>query len=154
MLICDGVSPSPKSAAKSPKNSESNRINPGTVQGCYELGTLNWRPDLKLDKDEAVFITPPQRIELLAERGTEGKERNGYLVRPAPGVTRSVHSSTYWMPSGPKGIEIVFTTGTSGLEMQLTVRDEMLQGKAKTFWDFPRRRQTAHIIAHRINCTN
>ena len=59
-----------------------------------------------------------------------------------------------WMPMGPKKIEIVFTTGTSGLEMQLTVQGETLQGNAKTFWDFLRRRQTAHIIAHKINCAN
>jgi len=55
-------------------------------------------------------------------------EKNGYLVRPAPGAPQSVHCSTYWLPSGPKKIEIVFTTGTSGLEMQLTVQGQTLQG--------------------------
>jgi hypothetical protein len=90
---------------------------------------------LKLEQDEATFITPPKRIELLAKRGTQGMETRGFLVRPAPGVPQSIHRSTYWVPTGPKKIEIVFTTGTSGLEMQLTVQGETLQGKAKTFWD-------------------
>lgn len=152
-LLSIGVSSTPRPRAGQNPN-DKDFIKPESIQGCYDLGTLNWRPDLKLDKDEAVFITPPERIELLAERGTQGREKNGYLVRPAPGVTQSVHRSTYWMPTGPKKIEIVFTTGTSGLEMQLTVQGETLQGKAKTFWDFLRRRQTAHSIAHKINCAN
>jgi hypothetical protein len=152
-LLSVGVSSTPKpQTVQNPDDKDF--IKPETIQGCYDLGTLNWRPDLRLDKDEAVFITPPERIELLAERGTQGREKNGYLVRPAPGVPQSVHRSAYWMPIGPKKIEIVFTTGTSGLEMQLTVQGETLQGKAKTFWDFLRRRQTAHVIAHKINCAN
>jgi hypothetical protein len=127
-------------------------VKPENILGCYELGTLDWKPDLQLDKEEAVFITPPERIELLAEHGTQGRGKNGYLVRPAPGVTQSVHRSTFWMPIGPKKIEIVFSTGTSGLEMQLTVQGGTLQGNAKTFWDFARRRQTAHVMARKIDC--
>lgn len=152
-LLSIGVGSMPRPQADQIPN-DKDLIKPEAIQGCYDFGTLNWRPDLKLDKDEAVFITPPQRIELLAERGSQGREKNGYLVRPAPGVPQSVHRSTYWMPIGPKKIEIVFITGTSGLEMQLTAQGETLKGKAKTFWDFLRRRQTAQIIARKINCTN
>lgn len=36
--------------------------------------------------------------------------------------------------------------------MQLTVQGETLQGKAKTFWDFLRRGQTAQVISHKIDC--
>lgn len=152
-LVCAGVRSAPRqSTGANPKEKESRFIKPETIQGCYELGALNWKPDLQLDKDEAVFVTPPERIELLAKRGNEGREKNGYLVRPAPGVTQSVHRSTYWMPTGPKRIEIVFTTGTSGLEMQLTAQGETLQGKAKTFWDFLRRSQTAQVISHKVDC--
>ena len=128
-------------------------IRPETVRGCYDLGVLKWRPDLQLDKDEAVFITPPERIELLAERGSQGSEIRGYMVRPAPGVPKSVHRFTYWRPTGPNKIEVMFTTGLSGLEMQLTLKGDTLEGKANTFWDFLRRRQTARVIAHKIKCT-
>jgi hypothetical protein len=146
------IAPSRQVNGQNPDGNESKFVKPETIQGCYELGTLNWKPDLQLDKEEAVFITPPPRIDLLAERGTQGKEKNGYLVRPAPGVTQSVHRSTFWMPIGPKKIEVVFTTGTSGLYMRLTVQGGKLQGNAKTFWDFRRRRQTAHVIAHKTDC--
>jgi len=75
-LLSIGVSSTPRpQAGQNPDDKDF--IKPETIQGCYDLGTLNWRPDLKLDKDEAVFITPPERIELLAERGTQGREKNG-----------------------------------------------------------------------------
>jgi hypothetical protein len=154
-LFCVVIISAPRqSVGQNPAEKESKFVKPETIQGCYELGALNWKPDLQLDKDEAVFITPPERVELLAERGTQGKEKNGYLVRAAPGFTKSVHRSTFWMPTGPKKIEVVFTTGTSGLEMQLTVQGETLQGKAKTFWDFRRTRQTAQVNARKTECGN
>ena len=129
-------------------------VKPEAVRGCYELGALNWKPDLHLDKDEAQFITPPERIELLAERGTEGKEKIGYLVRPAPGFSKSIHSASYWQSTGPTTIEVVFTTGTSGLFMELQTDGNTLRGKAKTHWDFRRKTQTAQIDTHKIDCKN
>src|SRR5260370_2248807 len=153
ILFCVSLnSASRQSTGENSKANESKFVKPESIQGCYELGALDWKPDLQLDKEEAVFITPPERIELLAERGTQGGEKNGYLVRPAPGVPHSVHRCTYWVPTGPKKIEVVFTTGLSGLEMQLTVEGEILQGKAKTFWDFLRRRQTARVMARKVDC--
>jgi hypothetical protein len=152
-LVCAGVRSVPRqSTGANPKEKESKFIKPEIIQGCYELGALNWKPDLQLDKDEAAFIIPPERIELLAKRGTEGREKNGYLVRPASGVTQSVHRSTYWMPTGPNTIEVVFTTGTSGLSMKLRVEGETLKGKAKSHWDFLRRSQTAQLISRKIDC--
>jgi len=152
-LFCVSLNSAPgQSGGENSKANESKFVKPESIQGCYLLGPLDWKPDLQLDKEEAVFITPPERIKLLAERGTQFMEKNGYLVRPAPGVTQSVHRSTFWMPTGPKKIEIVFTTGMSGLEMQLTVQGETLQGNAKTFWDFRRRRQTARVMARKIDC--
>jgi len=127
-------------------------VSPEALQGCYELTLSPWFPDMKLGEDEQ-FITPPPRIQLFAEKGTDGPESNGYLVRPAPGVPPSVHSSTYWMPKGTKGLEITFTTGFSGVVLSLKTSDaEVLHGKATTFWDFNRRKQTAEVMAHRVSC--
>jgi hypothetical protein len=108
---------------------------------------------LRLGEDE-VFITPPQRIQLLAEPGSVGWEKNGYLVRPAPGVPQSVHRASYWEPTGPNTLKVVFTTGTSGLSMELKMEGETLRGKAKTHWDFARRGQTAQVLAHKTDCGN
>lgn len=153
-LFCVGISSTPKQySQQNPKEKESKFVKPETVQGCYELGTLNWKPDLKLGEDE-LFITPPQRIQILAERGSIGFEKNGYLVQAAPGFPKSIHRACYWEPTGPKTIEIVFSTGTSGLSMQLKVEGDTLRGQAKTHWDFVRREQTSHVVAHKIDCGN
>lgn len=153
-LFCVGITSTPRqSAERNQQEKEKKFVRPETVQGCYELGALSWKPDLKLGEDE-VFITPPQRIQILAERGSIGFERNGYLVRAAPGFPKSIHRASYWEPTGPETIEVVFTTGTSGLSMRLKVEGETLRGKAKTHWDFPRRDQAAQVIAHKADCGN
>lgn len=127
-------------------------LNPEAVQGCYELTLSPWFPDLKLGEDEE-FITPPRRIQLFARKGAEGSEAEGYIVRPAPGTKASIHRGAYWLPRGPKTLEIVWTTGFSGLTMQLKTSDaEVLRGKAATFWDFSRKKQTADVVAQRVDC--
>lgn len=154
-LFCVGVSSAPaQSNGGNPKGKESTFNKPASIQGCYELGTLLWRPDLKLGAPggDEVFITPPRRIQLLAERGSERLEKNGYLVRPAPGIPASIHRFSYWTPTGTRTIEVVFSTGLSGLVMKPKVDGETLRGKAKTHWDFPRRHQTAQVMARKVDC--
>src|SRR5882672_9199025 len=126
-------------------------VKPENIQGCYELTLSAWRPNLNLGED-AVFITPPHRVELLAERGTQGWESHGFIVRPAPGVPASIHRGSYWLPKGPRSIEVVWTTGLSGLVMELTTNGEELKGKAKTHWDFLRERQKADVVARKVEC--
>jgi hypothetical protein len=151
-LFSVGINSAPKQAAAgNPEGKESTFVKPEMIQGCYELGTLTWHPDLKLGEDME-FITPPRRIEILAEHGSKGFEQNGYLVRPAPGVPRSIHRASYWVPNGPNTIEVIWTTGHSGLFMRLKVESETLRGKATSFWDFPRRKQTADVVAHKVDC--
>ena len=153
-LFCVAITSAPRqSIGQKAEVDESKSVKPETIQGCYDLGTLSWKPDLKLGEDEP-FITPPQRIQILTERGTIGFEKNGYLVRPAPGFPKSIHRASYWESSGPRTIEVVFTTGTSGLSMKLKVEGETLRGEAKTHWDFPRRGQTAQVNARKTECGN
>ena len=151
-LFCVGVISAPRqSVEQKTEQKESKSVKPEAIQGCYELGALSWKPALKLGEDE-VFITPPQRIQLLAEPGSVGFEKNGYLVRPAPGFPKSIHRASYWESTGPRTIEVVFTTGFSGLLMKLKVEGETLRGEAKTHWDFPRRKQTAQVNARKTEC--
>jgi hypothetical protein len=153
-LFCIAVISAPRqSLGQKAKTEESKVVRPEAIQGCYDLPALSWKPDLKLGEDED-FITPPQRIQILADHGSVGLEKNGYLVRPAPGFPKSIHRASYWEATGPRAIEVVFTTGTSGLSMKLKVEGETLRGIAITHWDFPRRKQTAHVNAHKIECGN
>lgn len=133
--------------------SHSIRISPEAIQGCYEVGKLEWHP--KFEGDDAVFITPPERIQLLAERGTQGFEKDQYLVRPAPGFPKSIHRYSYWRPKRPHSLEIVWSTGLSGLRMSLKVDRDTLKGKARTFWDFPSwGAPSARVLAHKVDCSS
>jgi hypothetical protein len=132
-------------------NDKPQLVPPEKIQGCYELTLSDWRPNLKLGED-AMFITPPHRVQLFAERGTKGWEAEGYIVKPAPGVAASIHRGSYWLPKGPQSIEIVWTTGYSGLVMGLKLEGGDLRGKAQTFWDYPRKKQTADVIARKVDC--
>ena len=150
LIVIVGVLCSPLGSSGNGVVKQSQLIQAEKVQGCYELGVLKWNPELH--GEDAVFIRPPARIQLLAEQGTNGFENGKYLVRPAPGVSPSIHRSSYWKPVGPKTIEIVWTTGFSGLTMTLSLEGDTLKGKAESFWDFTRAPQTAPIVAPKIDC--
>lgn len=126
-------------------------VKPENIQGCYELTLSAWRPNLNLGED-AVFVTPPHRIQLFAERGTQGWESEGYVVKPAPGVEPSIHRGSYWSPKSSQSLEIVWTTGFSGLAMILKVEGTDLRGEAQSFWDFPRSQQKADVTARKVEC--
>src|SRR6266404_1404423 len=126
-------------------------VEPASIQGCYELTLSAWRPNLNFG-EEAVFLTPPHRIQLFAERGTQGWESKGYVVKPAPGTEPSIHRGSYWLPKSSHSIEIVWTTGFSGLVMSLKIEGIDLRGEAKGFWDFPRGRQTAEVTTRKVEC--
>jgi len=119
------------------------------VAGCYELTLSQWEPAISLGED-AVFISPPARIEL-TKTPDHTWDEHGLKVTPASGVSPSIHKSAYWTDNGHR-IHIVWTTGFSGLTMDLQVRGSNLEGKAQTFWDFPRPRQTSHVVATKIAC--
>jgi hypothetical protein len=143
--------PQDTTASANPKPNEKS-VSPEAVQGCYALTMSPWFPPMRLGDDEQL-ITPPPRIQLLTEKGTEEGESRGYLVRAAPGAQPSIHSSMYWLPKGSKTLEITFTDGFSGVVLSLKTADaETLHGKATTFWDFDRRRQVAEVTARRVSC--
>lgn len=153
-VFASGASLSAQDQASPQANSkrDDKLLKPEAIQGCFELTLSPWFPDLKLGEDEE-FITPPHRIQLFATKGTEGWEAEGYIVRPAPGIKPSVHRYTYWLPKGPKSLEIVFSTGLSGLVISVKTADaQTLRGRAMTHWDFARKKQTAEVIAHRVQC--
>jgi hypothetical protein len=130
---------------------KSHLVQPETVRGCYELSLSDWRPKMDLG-DDAPFVTPPHRIELSAERGTHGWEAEGFLVKPAPGIEPKIDIHSYWLPKSARSIEIVWTTGFSGVTMALTIQGSDMQGQAQTFWDFTRDRQQADVVARRVKC--
>jgi hypothetical protein len=126
-------------------------IQPEQVAGCYTLTLSTWRPNMNLGGDE-IFATPPPVIQMFTARGKQGFESDGFIVRPMRGTPASIHRSSYWEPLGPDSIEIIWTTGFSGLTMNLIKQSDGFRGTAKTFWDFGRAEQTSDVAARKIRC--
>lgn len=148
-----GVMVLSQSSQDGPKD-ERQFVKPEAIQGCYELALSSWRPNLDLGED-TVFITPPHRIQLFAEKERQASELGleWYVVKAAPGVKPSIHSHSYWIPKSSQSIKIVWTTtGLSGLAMYLKIDGSDLRGTAKTFWHFTRERQTADVVARKADC--
>jgi hypothetical protein len=139
------------SGSQGKSNTQSQLVKPESIQGCYELTLSPWRPDLNL-REDVVFITPPHRIQLFAVTGTKGWEAERFIVKPAPGVKPSIHRGSWWLPKSSDSIGIWWTTGFSGLIMNLKIAGSGLRGKATSFWDFPRKQQTADVVAQKVDC--
>jgi hypothetical protein len=137
--------------AQDKSKSELDGVKPETVKGCYELTMSAWQPTVDIGKDE-VFITPPHRIQLFAEKGKQGWEAEGYVVKAAPGIPSSIHRGSYWLPKKGQTIEIVWTTGFSGLVMGMKVEGDVMRGEARSFWDFDRKQQKADVVARKVDC--
>jgi hypothetical protein len=105
----------------------------GDVAGCYQLQLSPWTPTLSLGEDE-IFILPPSKIALTATPGHTW-DPHGFKVTPSGGAPQSIHKASYWTRNGHH-LRIVWTTGFSGLTMDLRERGSNLEGTARTFWEF------------------
>jgi hypothetical protein len=133
---------------------------PKSLEGCYDLNMSDWRPQLNLREDNK-YITPPTRVQLLLERGSQGDERRGYLLRAAPGEQTDFwaaageqfrsHRFSYWLVDGGY-VVLVFTNGFSGVGIKMRPTGTTLKGNANTFWDFDRPEQTAEVTARKTGC--
>jgi hypothetical protein len=122
--------------------------------GCYEVALGEWSPSLELGPDQA-YLVPPKAIELTADLLlSPGVMDQWLIVRPMPGSTLGVHRWAYWEVPKDDLVVIVFTNGHSGIGMTLKYDTEEMRGTAWTFWDFPRRHQTAPAIIRRVDCAS
>jgi len=100
-------------------------------------------------------VTPPNRIQLLAERGTRGFEQDKLLIRTIPHQDRPSGSreSSYWSTKSPDQLLLTWTDGFVGVTLDLTKSKDELNGWAHPHFDavklVPR---IAHVTARRITC--
>jgi hypothetical protein len=120
------------------------------LPGCYELKLSKWIPAIPLGADEK-FVTPPKRIALTETIDSSWGDQHAFKVLPTGGASPSVHRHAYWT-SDAHQVHVVFSTGYSGLTMDLEPQGSNLVGTAYTAWDFPRTGQTSHVVATRISC--
>jgi hypothetical protein len=82
--------------------------------GCYELVLGKWL-SWSFGED-TVFVTPPTRIELLAEPGTKGFETNSFIIRAIPrqtNVSPGRPVSSFWQMKSSTHVDLVWTDGLS-----------------------------------------
>jgi hypothetical protein len=117
---------------------------------CYEVQLGPWAPQLALGADTA-FSVPPRRFHVDA-RPDSTLGRTAYPVRALPGAGGPVHSRGQWSVVRPDSVRVVFTTGFSGVVLQLSQDGTTWVGVASTFWDFPRQEQNAPVTLVPTGC--
>jgi hypothetical protein len=116
---------------------------------CYDLSLGPWRPTQLLSED-SIYIAPPSRVRFDSSRTERWPDR--LVLVTAPGGYPSVHRYAFWRPVGSDSVELLWSTGYSGLRMTLGGRPSELRGEARAFWDFPRDPLTADVAARRVQC--
>jgi hypothetical protein len=116
---------------------------------CYDLSLGPWHPAQEL-REDSIYIAPPSRVRFDTAR-IERWRSEGFALRPAPGALPSVHRHAFWRSVGDS-VELLWSTGFSGLRMTLGGRPGELRGRARTFWDFGRTPTTADATARRVPC--
>jgi hypothetical protein len=65
----------------------------------------------------------------------------------------SVHHRGFWRVIGPDSVQVVFTTGFSGVVLFVHPDGSAWRGVAATFWDFDRQHQYAPVLLTPLSCT-
>jgi hypothetical protein len=120
--------------------------------GCYELKLGRWWP-WGFGRDTQ-YVTPPSRIQLLAERGTKGFEQDGFLIRAIKGTAPGRGGPSYWQVRSSDLIDLIWNDGFSGVTLRLKKRGNELDGRAHPHFDFPTVARTAKATAQRIACAD
>jgi hypothetical protein len=141
-------------------NSEANAQTPSispaakSFAGCFELKLGRWWP-WSFGEDNQ-FVTPPSKIQLFAQQGTEGFEKSGLLIRQIPppqGSPPGRRRSSFWVVKSDNHVQLIWTNGLSGVSINLGRHGDKLQGWAHPHFDFPIFiPRTMHVTARRIAC--
>ncbi len=122
--------------------------------GCYQLTLGRWWP--WAFGEDTKYVTPPSRIRLLPERGIEGFEQSGFLLRAISTNKRTTYvrgGPSYWQMESINQIDLIWTDGFTGVTLKLEKKGDELSGWAHPHFDavklIPR---TARVVARPISC--
>ena len=67
--------------------------------------------------EDTLYVTPPPRIELRPERGTEGFEKGNFLVRRIHSGSPSLGSPSYRAPRADNNLDVTWNDGFTGVTL-------------------------------------
>lgn len=153
LVCCLYAVPTIAQSEKSPANQQGQAA---PFVGCYDLKLGRWWP-WGFGGDNP-FVTPPQRVRLFSERGTEGFEQDGFLLRaiPEPGKSAGGRGRpSYWLMDSGNQVSLMWNDGFTGVTLKLEKDSSDLRGWAHPHFDSPHFvPRTAHVVATRIDCTS
>jgi hypothetical protein len=141
---------------ESEANAQAPSIPPSAMSfaGCYELKLGRWWP-WSFGEDNQ-FVTPPSKIQLIPQQGTDGFEKYGFVIRqipPAKGGAPGRRRSSFWLVKSDNNVQLIWTNGLSGVSLNLGRHGDKLRGWAHPHFDFPMFiPRIMHVTALRIAC--
>ncbi len=124
-------------AVPMPGNASERETTPYT--GCYELNMGRWWP--WSFGEDTKYVTPPNRIELLPQLGTQGFEKDRLLIRSIPVQIRVVSGgrrASFWEVRHKNRLNLVWTDGFTGVTLNLEQQGPDLHGWAHPHFDAAR----------------
>jgi hypothetical protein len=90
------------------------------------------------------------------ERGTEGFEQDGFLLRAIPGSGKSSDGRgrpSYWQVDSANRVFLIWNDGFTGITLKLEKNGNDLRGSVHPHFDSPHFiSHTAHVVARKIAC--
>jgi hypothetical protein len=143
-----------RTAAQSDKSTANQQNQTVPFLGCYELKLGRWWPWGY--GEDTPFVTPPKSVRLLPERGTEGFEQYGFLLRAIPRKGKPADGRggwSYWSVDSANRVYLMWNDGFTGVTLKLEKDGKDLHGWAHPHFDSPHFiPHTAHVVARRIGC--
>jgi hypothetical protein len=125
-----------------------------SFEGCYELTMGRWWP-WSFGEDNQ-FVTPPGRIRLLSERGANGFEQDGFLIRALPplkGAAIGRGGPAFWVVKSATEIDLIWNDGFTGIRISLRRSGNALRGWAHPHFDRARLiPRIAHVNLRKTAC--
>lgn len=131
LLIASASTCTGQSAVQEPRLASMNEIE--SYVGCYDLGMGRWWP--WSFGEDAKYVTPPNRIELTRDRGTEGWAKGHLLIRFASAQKAGVsggRGASFWDVHSNGRIALTWTDGFTGVTLKLERNRDDLGG-----WAYP-----------------
>lgn len=122
------------------------------LAGCYSLEVQAWQPLAQYGAD-AVYVTPPSQFRLFSVPARSALRPGSYRMNPTIAAAASPQQFAYWWIDEDGRLVLVWTTGLSGVTVELQPHQNVMTGSARTFWDFERAEQHASARATRHACT-